>query len=188
MFKKSFFLALILGLVLFFSVFAADSDNAGTYQLPSVNEKTIVYTITLSYSSTDSTDDLHTKAMRLDAWDRVTPITVQAWGNAASGIDVNIDAELSAELNDAQFVTSSTFDIDAAGAAAAKTDILPGALPDTTGYPPDLVAFLPYLRFEADGQAGNPSTAVIYIKVSVPVAEDLTEATVRTLAGFVSTS
>jgi hypothetical protein len=196
--SKLFFLALIGSLFFTVSAFAlADAENSGTYQQPAISKDNVVYTITVSYSTADSTSDLHTKALYVGFWDISKPISVQAWGNAVTANDVNVDAEMSAELNDTQFLTLTTFDIDAAGAAASKFDYITGQVfreendkgpADSTGAFIEPYAFLPYLRFECDGQTGNKSTSVLYLKVVVPVSPEWTEQDVRKVAGITPTT
>jgi len=184
---RLFFISTLIVLFSVFSAFGADADNEGTYQV-NVLPGGVLYTITVAYGATDSTDDLHTKAIPLWYADPINkPIVVQAWGNAATNIDVNVDCEFSNELNDTQFI-ASVLDFDALGAAAAVMHVFnPGgnaAFDSRT----DSTALNLYMRFECDGQTANPQTAEIYFKVWVPAKDGIREQDLRGKVNVVSTS
>lgn len=179
-------LALILGLS-FVNVFAlADAANSGTASV-SIKDGYVVYSFTVTFSTDDSTNNLTTKAFSLAFADRFNqPISVVAYGNAVAANDVNIALFTSNYTVLASFVTSTCL-LDAVGAAAGVQDLV-GGVQDSAGVAEWAGATGLYGVIQCDGQAGNTSGCVVYIKVFVPARDRYTENELRNLVGFVSTS
>ena len=189
MFRKIFFVALIVGLfaVNAFAVLI-DRDSVGTNYRIEITQTTVMYTVNVGYTADDSTMDLHTKAFQVSFWNQDKPMTVQIWTDATPDcVTVTVDAEFSSRLDDVTFLTSSVFDLTALGDGALVSAIFVGTPIDSTGVPRDEYAFLSYLRFECDGQTANSANSNLWIKITIPVIPGLTEPEVRTLAGIANT-
>lgn len=186
MFNKLFLiLALILSLT-FINAFAADTPNSGT-QTMAVRDGYVVYTFTVSYSATDSVDNLTTPAFSLAFADRFNqPICVVGYGNAVSANDVNVALFTSNYTVLSTFVTSTCL-LDQLGTATGKQDLL-GGVQDSAGVGEWAGATGLYGVIQCDGQAGNTSGCVIYIKVFVPAVPGLTKGQLSNMAGFVDTT
>ena len=179
-------LALIISLS-FINAFAlADAANSGTASV-SIKDGYVVYSFTVSFSTDDSTNNLTTKAFSLAFADRFNqPISVVAYGNAVASADVNVALFTSNYTVLTSFVTSTCL-LDAVGAAAGVQDLV-GGVQDSAGVAEWAGATGLYGVIQCDGQTGNPSTVIIYIKVFVPARDRYTENELRNLVGFVSTS
>lgn len=168
--------SILIGLVLILSMWSlvfglADVKNKATTSYQE-DEYNVYWYGAISFSADDSTNDIWTKALWIGDCDLVNNTgLIQVWGNAASGIDVNVHVEGSGSLYDASFFVDRIDTLlDAAGAAAPKKALLGLAAVTTSVNSPriDKSARCEYLRLQFDGQAGNPSTAVIYFIVRIP--------------------
>ena len=154
------------------SAFAlADVKNKATtsYQEDAYN---VYWYGAISFSTSDSTNDIWTKAFWIGDNDLANRDgSIQVWGNAASGIDVNVYVEGSNSLYDASFVADRVDTLlDAVGSATPKLALLGKAAITTSGTTPvtDKSTRTEFLRMQFDGQAGNPATAVIYFIITIP--------------------
>ena len=182
---------LLTALIAFFLVFGLmqaplfaladdDSSTVSTIEVPGG----VIYYGTISFSTADSTNNIYTQAME-KTW--LIPKVLQVYGNAASGIDVNLFLAGSNHLDLTYFAAGFTDpNLDALGSATPKMV----ALDQYYGFITGLAADLPnvtrsalgagdttgsnwavpyddpamkgrYIVLKADGQTGNPSTATI---------------------------
>jgi len=167
------FVSLVLVFTLQTSLFAlADSANVTI----SVIEGTEYVTFygTVAFSANDSTENITTQAIEGRALDWQNAI-LRTYGNAASGIDVNVFIMGGASLDLTYMTSIYTHTVfDAIGDATAE---MWWAFKDTlaayTANPwfVDPVAEERYKVLKFDGQAGNPQTAIIYWFLQVPKKE-----------------
>lgn len=137
----------------------------------------------VTFAAGNATDDIWSHTFDVsdcELWEKKG--TIQVWGNAASGIDVNVYVEGSNTLYDDAFEAFRTdLNLDAAGANAGKlafiggSDIFTGdtVVVANNGTDQEELAFdaassCQYLRLQFDGQSGNPAGAVIYYSIKIP--------------------
>lgn len=181
-YMKSFILAALLIFVAWEMLFAlADVKNKATTSYFE-DDQQIVWYGKVAFSTGDSTNDIWTKALWIGDCDLTAQEgTLQIWGNAASGADVNVFIEGSNSLYDASFLAHRVDTVlDAVGSATVKITLVGSSYIATTKNTPvkDHATRCEYLRLQFDGQAGNPSTAVIYFTLRIPKRND-----VKTTAG-----
>ncbi len=176
MFKRSFFLVVLIVCLLAGFTFGADSTNATSSKFHDENGAFIEYTFTVEYSASDSTDILYTEAMWIGYFDPANfDINVSLWTTDAT-IVVLPTIQGCNNLTSSYFYTVSVGadTIEGTGQRTVNTilDSNDSGLPAL------------YLRIALDGLSANPQTATVLGKIIVPKPE---HAASYRFAGWVST-
>ena len=187
---------LLTALIAFFLVFGlmqaplfalADVANDTVFVTEGKNE--VIFFGTVQFTATDSTNNITTKAISGDGYLDWENAHLRVWGNAASGIDINVFILGGATL-DLTYM-SSTYTQTAFDDEGTATPSAWYAFKDTINDGPAIVWWSDpcYLeRFKVlkfDGQAGNPQTADISWYLVVPKKEG---APTRNAYGIFSTN
>lgn len=163
-------LFILLSALLFVTTYAADVANKAV-TTTDLGDR-VMFTITLTFSATDSTDDLTSKA--IDMYGFLTEGAVAEFvGDGETGRDVNLfirGGNVTTLANIVSYKTRSELDDFSADAGNSSllldpaifyesTEVLVSASADSAGVGiPDLALRCRYLVFEADGQTGNTVT------------------------------
>lgn len=183
------FLLLALLLLIATPLYSAVADDDSVAITATRTEDGVIFTCTFEYSTSDSTANLYSKAIDV-TWLTPEDGVLQVYGNAATGIDINLFMGGANSLDLTYFTFTLTDpNLDALGSATAKlvkldqyygfvdslgnisrTVTSVNKATDTSASSSDqyVVEKYPdpsfdsrYLVFKADGQTGNPSTATL---------------------------
>lgn len=130
----------------------------------------VVYWGNISFSTTDSTDNVYTQAMFVGDCDVITGRgTLQVFGKGVSGSDVDMFIEGSSTLYSSAFVSTRVDTIlNLLGATTPRITYVGSAfITESTlaaAYSPvaDPAANCAWIRLKADGQTGNESATEIF--------------------------